>query len=271
MKARAKKATKPKILLVDIETSFKLACVWGRFQQNISMNQVIQDTYVITWAAKWLEDDYIYSDKLDNYPKAYKADPTDDKHVLESVWELLDEADFVVAHNAARFDVPSLNARFIQQGMQPPSSFKVIDTLRIARRAFKFTSNRLDDLGMLLKVGRKMDTGGFDLWKNVVLQQDRKALKKMSDYCEQDVILLEDVYLKLRPWDDKHPSTVMLTDLDKPRCNVCGSEHIVKNGSYATNTQRYQKYKCGTCGHNLRHRKADKLEPEQKNNILRSI
>jgi len=262
---------KPRILIFDIETSFKIAGVWGRFNQNIGMNQLIQDMYVLCWSAKWLDDDYIYSDALHKHKRAYKKDPTNDAEILRTAWEMLDKAEYVVAHNGARFDGPIMNSRFLQHGMKPPSSYKIIDTLQVARRSFKFTSNKLDDLGKTLKVGDKMETGGFQLWKDIILNQDAKAFDKMVAYCEQDVMLLEAVYKALRPWDKKHPSTVVAEDLEKPRCNVCSSEHVVKNGSYATNTQVYQKYSCKTCGHQMRSRTADKKSKTQKNNLLTSI
>jgi DNA polymerase elongation subunit (family B) len=259
---------KPKILILDIESSFKLAGVWGRFKQDISMNQIIQDTHILCWSAKWLGEKKFMSDSLHKHITLYKKDPTNDRKVLESVWKLLDEADYVVAHNGARFDGPVLNARFIQHGMQPPSSYKMIDTLSLARRSFKFTSNRLDDLGKALKVGQKAETGGFDLWKQIVLKQDKRAFAKMVKYCEQDVRLLEKVYLALRAWDKNHPSTVVSNDVDAPTCNVCESIRVKKNGSYATNTQVYQKYKCQDCGHSMRSRKSvSKTSPQ----LLKSI
>lgn len=258
-----------KIFFLDIETSFKIAAVWGRWKQNIAMSQLIQDSYVLCWSGAWLGEDEIVSDSLHYHKAAYTADPTNDLHILQSLHRHLDAADIVVAHNGKRFDVPTVNARFIQHGMQPPSTYRVYDTLHAARRHFKFTSNRLDDLGTILQVGNKIKTD-FELWSDVVLRQDKTAFDQMVEYCEQDVELLESVYMKLRPWDDRHPSTVVAGDLDTIRCNVCGSEHIHKNGSYSTNTQRYQKYKCGECGHNMRSRYAEKLSKHEKHNLLRS-
>ena len=259
------------ILFLDIETSFKIAGIWDRFNQNIAMNQLLQDTHVLCWCASWLGSDETIYDSLHLHSKEYKKDPSNDKVILQEVWKLLDRADYVVAHNGARFDVPVLYARFIQHGMQPPSKFQVVDTLQVARRAFKFTSNRLEDLGKSLGLGGKADTGGFDLWKDVVIKHDLKAFDRMVDYCIRDVELLEQVYLALRPWDNKHPSTVLLTSLTTPICNVCGSNQIYKNGSYATSTQTYQKYRCKSCGHSMRSRKSDKLTPAQRANLLRSI
>jgi predicted PolB exonuclease-like 3'-5' exonuclease len=264
--------SKPKILLLDIETSFLIAATFQRWQANIQMGAVLQDTYVLSWSAKWLDDEYIYSDAL-HYHKLWDKEKCNDKIILESIHKLLDEADYIVAHNGARFDVTTLNSRFIQHGMQPPSTYQVIDTLRIARRAFRFSSNKLDDLGTALGVGNKIKTD-FDLWMDVCVHHDTKQFDNMVEYCEQDVYLLEDVYKKLRPWDTKHPSTVVMGDLDKPRCNICTSDKVKKNGSYSTNTQRYNKFKCTACGHNMRMRYVapkDKLTKEQRHNLLRSF
>lgn len=259
-----------KILLFDLETSFKILAGWGMYNQNFNHGQIIQDMNILCWAAKWLDDDYVYYDSLHLHKKEYKRNPTNDLPILESLWEMMDEADIIVAHNGDRFDIPTINARFKLNGLPPPSPYRTVDTLKIARREFKFTSNRLDYLGEILGVGRKLDTD-FSLWTDIVLKQDKKAFNKMLDYNIQDVQLLEDVYLELRGWDKKHPSTVILGNLEEPRCNVCGSSHIIKNGSYATNTGVYKKFKCQSCGHNLRSRFKEKIEKEQNHNILRSL
>lgn len=261
---------KPRILVLDIETSPKTAYVWGLWKQNVSMKQLIQDVYVLNWAAKWHGEDEVIWDALYRHPE-YKEDPTNDRAIIETMHELLDEADYVIGHNGNRFDLPTLNARFIKHGMHPPSPYQKIDTLQIARREFKFTSNRLDSLGDFLGVGRKIDTGGFELWREVVLDGNKESFKHMVDYCIQDVLLLEEVYDRLKAWDKQHPSLVSGGDLDTMQCNVCESHHIIKNGTYSTNTQTYQRYRCNDCGHTMRSRKAEKKDKNQKRNLLRSI
>jgi DNA polymerase elongation subunit (family B) len=246
--------SKPKILLLDLETSPKRAFVWGRWKVNVAMNQLISDTYLLTWAAKWLGDETVYYDALYLHKKHYAKDPECDRQIVDTLWDMINEADIIIAHNGDRFDIPVMNGRFLAHNMVPPATYQSVDTLKIARRCFRLTSNRLDDLGDYLNVGRKIDTGGFELWRDV-LNGDRKAFKHMLDYNIQDVDLLEAVYLKLRGWDKRHPSTAMLNDPDNPECNVCGSTAIIKNGSHTLSTGIYQKYKCKDCGCNLRSRK----------------
>ncbi len=43
-----------KILLLDIESSPNTAHVWGLWQQNVSINQLMESSYVLCYAAKWL-------------------------------------------------------------------------------------------------------------------------------------------------------------------------------------------------------------------------
>lgn len=255
---RAPPRNAPKVLFLDIETSFKIAGIWKRFQENVSMDQLFQDTYVLSWAAKWLGSNEMMSDALYRHPKLYKKDPTDDTAILKTIWRLLDKADYIVAHNGAAFDVPTLNSRFLQAGMKPPSPYIVIDTLAIARRKFKFTSNRLDDIGKALKVGQKLHTG-FGLWKQVVLDRNRKAFEQMVAYNKQDVTLLEAVYHKLKAWDNNHPN-LNLADDRPDKCNVCQSTHIKRNGVKVAASGRYQQYQCKDCGHWMRSNKAIKTK-----------
>lgn len=259
-----------KILLIDIETAPKTAYVWGLWKQNVSINQLAKDMYVLNWTAKWLNDEYYYSDAL-HYHKLYKKDPTDDRRILQGIWDMLDQADIVVAHNGDRFDIPTLNSRFLLHGFPPPSSFKTVDTLKIARRKFRLTSNKLEFLARELGIGSKIDTGGFELWRDIIEKQDIAAFDRMVEYCEHDTLLLEEVYKKLAPWDNRHPSTVLHKTHTESLCNVCGSDHIVLNGTASTNSQIYVRYRCQSCGHNMRSAKAIELPKETKESLLRSI
>lgn len=235
-----------KILLFDIETSPMITYNWGLFQEVKGTHMVIEDWYVLCWCAKWLGDKKILSSSLPEF-KGYKKNMKDDKQVMQELWKLLDEADIVIAHNAKKFDIKKSNARFLMNGMKPPSPYKVVDTLTEARGKFKFTSNRLNDLGQYLKVGKKLDTGGFDLWIEC-MNGNMKSWKKMVDYCKQDIILLEKVYMKLRPYMTTHPNLgVYIDDYDR-HCPKCNSTKLQKRGFAYTGNGQYQKYQCTSCG-----------------------
>jgi len=235
----------PKILHIDIETAPMLAWVWGFFKQNVSIGQIHQDWHMLCWAAKWHGKKKVYKEALWHY-NLYNDDKTDEVIILEKLWTLLDEADVVVGHNADRFDVAKVNAKFFEYGMKPPSPFKIVDTLKVARANFKFSSNRLDYVAQLLEVGEKNKTD-FNLWLDV-MKGDKKACKYMMDYNVQDVVLLEELYTAMLPWITNHPNVGGFNDDVTTCCAGCVSINIHYRGFAYANAGKYQRYVCIDCG-----------------------
>lgn len=236
-----------KILLFDIETSPILANIWGLWNETRDFKFVDVDWYVLSWSAKWLDEKTVVTQSLPDYPN-YKKDRQDDSALLKEIWDLLDEADIVVGHNARKFDVKKLNARFLINGMLPPSPYRMIDTLTAAKAHFAFTQNRLGTLGELLGVGDKAETGGFQLWRDC-MNGKMSAWKKMCAYNKQDVILLEKVYLKLRPFIKNHPNVAIdNASLTSCACPACGSTNLVKRGYAYTNSSKFGRFRCKDCG-----------------------
>lgn len=234
---------KPKILVFDIETAPNLVYTWGIWEQNVI--KVVRPWYILCYSAKWLgEKSSVYA--LPDF-KEYKKDPESDKEVCQKLRDLLDEADVVIAHNGDKFDVRKSNARFIKHGIQPPSPYKTIDTLKVARKYFNFDSNKLNDLGEYLGVGKKVETGGFELWDKC-MKGDKKAWSLMKKYNKQDVDLLEKIYFKLRPWMATHPNMALFNEEEQVSCKKCGSFNHQKRGPVSSNSLWYQQYYCNDCG-----------------------
>lgn len=227
-------AMKKRILLYDLETSPNVSYTWGQYQQNVLAFRKTWE--LLCFAYKWLGEDEVYCETREGEKS--------DKNLTKKLWKLLNRADVVVAHNAAEFDNKKAHAKFIEHGLTPPKPYETVDTLKIARARFLFASNKLDDLGSLLGCGRKVQTGGFDLWLKV-MADDAKAWSTMVKYNKQDVALLERVYLKLRPWADKHAS--MATRDGVPSCPKCGSKKLQKRGLRVTTTYAYERYMCRNC------------------------
>lgn len=237
----------PKILLFDIETAPIMADVWGLWKNNVGLNQIHRDWFVLSWSAKWLDSDDIMDDSLPAYPEAYRARPEDDIYICQSLWELFDEADILVGHNGNKFDIAKMNARFIQHGMKPPSPYRKIDTLLEARKNFKFTSNKLDHLGDVLGVGKKMKHQGHELWTRCI-KGDLDAWDTMVKYNRQDIVVLEGVYLKLRPWMQNHPNVGLYDEAEEPVCPKCGGHDHNWRGYAYTAAGRYHRFQCNDCG-----------------------
>lgn len=254
---------KPKIFIFDIETTPLTAYVWGLWSEARSFDSVEEDWCVLSWCGKWLDEDQIYW-AANNHKK-----PLDDSKTLAKLWEYLNEADIVVAHNGNKFDIKKVNARFLQLGLQPPSPYRKIDTLLEARKNFAFTSNRLDVLGQVLGLGRKIDNGGFKLWVRC-MNGEKEAFDEMVEYNVQDVSLLEDVYLALRPWMQNHPNIAVFNDDEEEQCPKCGSDHLQWRGYATTQTGKYKRFQCQSCGGWGRAR-ASVLPKEKRKGVLNNI
>lgn len=250
----------PKVLIFDIETAPMTAYVWKLWDNNVSLNQIKSDWFVLSWSAKWLgapENEVMYEDQRN----AKKTE--DDKKILKSMWKLLDEADIVIAHNGKRFDQKKLNARFILQGLQPPSTYKHIDTLTIAKSVFAFTSNKLeyltDKLCVKYKKLKHAKFSGFSLWSEC-LKGNKEAWQEMEEYNRYDVLSLEELYYKLIPWDNSINFNVFHNE-DVTVCK-CGGDSFRKAGFHYTNAGKFQKRKCKSCG--AEHRESENLLSKSK-------
>ena len=232
--------TQVKVLLIDIETAPSLGWVWEKYETNVI--DFKSDWYILSFGYKWLGEDQTKVVGLVDFPR-YDRDRENDKQLMKQLWKLLDEADIVIGHNLDKFDIKKINTRFLTHGLNPPTPYKTVDTLKIARSNFAFDSNKLDDLGRYLGIGRKLPNTGFYLWRGCMIG-DRESWAKMKQYNGQDVQLLEKVYNLLFPWDKKHPA-VNLGQRDT--CPKCGSQNVQKRGFNFTLLSQSQRYVCLSC------------------------
>ena len=228
-------SNKKRILLYDIETCPNLAYVWGKYQQDVIRYE--HEWEMLSFAYKWLGERTVHCVTKQDFKGS------DDKGLIKELHALFDEADIVIAHNGDAFDQKKSHARMVKHRLTPPSPYKSIDTLKVARKYFKFNSNRLDDLARFLDIGHKVPHIGFDLWKGC-MDGDAKSWAKMIEYNKRDVRLLEKVYLRFRPWIKSHPAVD-----DKPKsCRKCGSTKLKSHGWVYTQTKAYRGFKCSSCG-----------------------
>jgi len=256
----------PKILLLDIETAPLKAFVWQTqvYNGNVSADKVISEWFILTWAAKWLFSSKIESDGL----TSKEAKNEDDGRIVRSLWELLNEADIVVAHNGVKFDVPNINTRFLIHDLPPCKPYQQIDTLLVARKQFGFTHNNLNALAKLFGLPEKLDTN-FELWKEC-LDGDAKSLKYMQEYNRRDVEVLEEVYLKMRSWVKGHPNLGLYVESNDSACTICGSHKLYVHGHYFTNAGKFKVYACKNCGALSRSR-VNEYPKDKKGNLLISM
>jgi len=238
-----------KILVLDIETTPNLVWSWQTWAKNWNAIEVVQPWYILCVGAKWVgKKTQILS--LTDYSH-YKRHPKDDSKLLKDLWDLMNEADIIVGWNSKAFDVKKINSRLLLHGFNPPSPYKQVDVMCEKKKVAKSNSNRLADSAEEWGVGRKMDTGGFELWTGC-MNGDPKAWAKMKRYCVRDVDITAKSYLFLRPWMTTHPNLNWYSR-DIVACSACGKQKtLVKRGWQPAGARRRQIYHCapnrGGCG-----------------------
>lgn len=239
--AAIRKVAKPKhnvkVLFFDIETMPHEVYTWGLWDQNVGLSQIIQPGRVFAFAAKWLgqKDTQFYSD--------YNHGHAD---MVQAAHDLLSQADIVVTYNGISFDIPHMQREFLLAGLNPPKPYKQIDLLRVAKRQFKFASNKLDFLSQQLGLGRKTSHEGFDLWVKCMADEPQ-AWAKMSRYAQQDVRLTEKLYHYLLPWLTNVPHIGQM-DGAEHSCWACGGTKLTRDGTAYANVTSYRLYSCDKCG-----------------------
>jgi uncharacterized protein YprB with RNaseH-like and TPR domain len=179
-------------LLLDIETKPIKAWVWGLWDQNISIGQIIEPTEMLCFGAKWQGS----KTKKQVFSSVYHNGKED---MLKELHDLMEEAEVLVGWNSAGFDHKHIKREFLEAGMPPTSTVKDLDLMSVVKANFKFPSNKLDYVAQRLGVGSKFKHTGFQLWIDCI-NNDPKAWAMMKKYQAQDVVLLDELYDILLPW-----------------------------------------------------------------------
>ena len=262
--------TSPRILLWDIETArMKLELETYQLKQYskyLPSEAIVRDIWMPCAAWKWMHEPYVASTSVLQDRDRFEACYWDDYHVVKTLHELINGADILIAHNGDNFDWKMFNVRCIHHGLEPPPKPIMIDTLKAARKEFKFASNKLSYLAKFLDVSLKDDSPNWGL----VSSGDAEEIASCERYCRGDIRALEGVYLKLRPFMTNHPNlNVMMDGTHHNCCPSCGHWDLEKRGTQQVNKEgrrlyvsgyrftgagKYQRYKCnratGGCGAN---------------------
>lgn len=248
-----------KILHLDIETAPHVVHVWGLFNQNVSIKQVIDSGYTMCWAAKWEGDrNVMFSSILETTPR----------RMVVKIHNLIGEANAVVHYNGNKFDMPTLNKEFLIHELGPPAPYKNIDLYRVCRQTIKVPSYKMDYIVQMLGLGGKVHHKGHQLWIDC-MKKDPASWREMKRYNIQDVRLLEKLYHKLMAWIQVHPNQNVYNDDGVRVCVNCGSNHVNQKAWHYTGLGKYKRYRCMDCGKWMRGR-FTMLSKETKETMLAS-
>jgi len=225
-----------RFLLLDIETTPLTAHTWGLFRQNISINQLLESTEMMCFGAKWLGEKRVIFKSVYHHGK---------DEMLNTLWDLMNEADVLVGWNSKAFDHKHIGREFIEAGINPPSPTRDLDLMLECKKRFRFPSYKLDYVAQRLGVGGKVKHSGFDLWLGCMAGKST-SWAEMRKYQIQDVELLVGMHDILKPWIKNYPNVSI--NPHEPECTACASPNLQKRGFEQTQTMRYQRYHCRDCG-----------------------
>ena len=232
-----------RILYWDIETSLQPVAIFQLAHNDwIDPSAILEERYVICACWQWEGESKIHTVSVLDDPKRYQKNPHDDKHVIKALHKVLSEADVIIHHNGDSFDKRYVDTRILKLGLPALPPITSIDTYKIAKQRFLFNSNKLDYLGKFLGLGEKIKTTP-GLWMRV-MQGDKKAVKEMAAYNKQDVVLLRNIFLKLRPYCASHINRELFGGIGCPRC---GSTDTQSRGVHRAITKTYQRFQCQSC------------------------
>ena len=235
------KELKFKRLYIDIETTPNVVFSWNvGWELDISFENIIKEREIICICYKWAKEGKVYSTKRSG---------GNEKKMLQEITKVMEQADEIIGHNSDRYDIPWIRTRCIFHKIPMIPQYKTVDTLKLCRNGFRFNSNKLDYVAQFLGVGKKLDTGGFGLWKEICLNNSVSALNKMILYCKKDVVILEKVYDGLSPYI-KHTTHVGVVEgRDKNSCPECGSEETQSRGyRILASGNKQRRLQCADCG-----------------------
>ena len=232
----------PNILIYDLEVTPTLGWTYGLYKTNVI--KVEQNPSIMSISWRWYGENITKHESLATIPRKRGTDAN--LALVKLIHGLFDEADVVVAHNANRFDNKVATASFLRYNLTPPSPYKTIDTLAVARNVARFNSNSLNSLGELFGLGSKTKITHGDLWYDC-LTGSGKAWKQLKEYNNQDVDLLYAIYERLRPYIKNHPNLGDITQVDGV-CPKCGSGNLERRGFNMRRNGKVQRFQCKSCG-----------------------
>lgn len=238
----------PKILIYDIETTLGEAYHFNHWKVNIGMKHKKVPSHMLSHAWQWGLDGEVVGSILTS-EEALNRNP---RRIVEEAWHLLNDCDVLVAHNGKNFDVKKVNSYFLKYGLLPPSPYKVVDTLSIAKRKFRLDFNSLAFLAEYLGVEQKIDTE-IDMWIDCS-RGVQSALDEMLTYNKGDITTLLEVFKRLMVWDNDGVNMAMFNQNTDVACPHCSGDNIKPlEGKFVYTPQRkYQAFRCLDCGAVLR-------------------
>lgn len=170
----------------------------------------------------------------------------DDRKLVAHFAEVYEQCDYHTGWYSERFDLPMIRSKMVEYGMKPLPPKPQLDLWKWARKNGKLHSNRLAAWQEFLKTPNAKTPIDFLAWRHAALG-NKSAMKDVIHHCHCDVLALEDIFKRIRPWLDNEPNRGMFTG-EHDNCPTCGADALQRRGVQVTALRTFQRYQCLGCG-----------------------
>jgi hypothetical protein len=240
----------PRILTLDIETQRAIVETFSLYRPFIGIDRVVHPSRVLCFAARWYgQDKNIFKAAWEDPWKGHVQEGAYE-NLIQSAFDLLDEADFVVTWNGDRFDWQWLESEFVRVLGRRPSPYKSVDLIKTVKKNFRagLLSMKLDWSARTLLKDAKVQHGGADLWHDIrwgTTREQAAARKLMRQYNIHDTELTERIFDKYRPWLTINVGPYY--DDGEDHCTSCGGTDLSPRGYAYTPAGKFRQYHCNSC------------------------
>lgn len=236
----------PKILALDVEMSYNISYHYDQWGVNIPWSRIKQRQFMICAAWQWVGEKKRHAVSILDDPKRFKSDHTDDYHVVKTLWDLMNQADAVLAYNGIGFDFKEILTAAAKHDLGPLHNFVPLDPFRIAKAKFRFKGgNSLANLCDFFGLPQKSKVEEKD-WIGAT-EGNVQSIKKIVKYNLDDLPPLLGIWEKIKPYvPSKLNMNLFVDPITQPEvCAHCGGaeleQHRVRH--FKITGARYQ-YKC---------------------------
>ena len=205
---------KKKRLFYDIETSQIIFKGWWTGKGFTGAHQILEPSKIISIHWKWEGKKKIY-----NLNWGLKEQC--DKKLLEVFIKELNKADEIVAHNGNGFDIKWIRARAMFHDLDMRNHYNMIDTYKLAKASLRLPSYSLKEICKYYKLPAKIDAGGISTWDDIQFRHCKKAMKHLLYYGDGDIVSLEAVFHKMRPYVKHNVNYSVLYGNTRYHCPEC--------------------------------------------------
>lgn len=220
------KSNEPRILIWDLECT-GLKADFG--------------TTLVT-GYKWLGEKKVYTPCISDYT-TFKNDPTDDYGLIRDFIDVFNQADMTVTYFGTGFDKKWFQAKVMEHDLGVLPNTPMADLFYTVKANMALSRKSLQNVGYYLNLATEKTPVEGKIWRRASAGH-APSIKYIKDHCHADVQVLEELYLRLRPWIRQHPRLV-----SNEHCFNCGSEHLQNRGRAMTvYTGPRRRLQCQDCG-----------------------